>query len=109
MIFYSTTIVAGASFVATPDAPSTLFWTLALWAAAEAITRQRPNWWLAVGLFAGLGLVGKYTNAWLGVGLVLFLFATAEGRSQLRCWQLWVGGVVAAARLFAGAVVERHA
>ena len=95
VIWYSLSLVAAISFVATPDAPSTLFWTLATWAAAEATARTRPNWWLAVGVWAGLGLVSKYTNAWLGIGLVAFLLLTPDGRRQLLRWQLWVGGLLA--------------
>lgn len=97
VIWYSLTLTAGISFVATPDAPSTLFWTLSIWAAAEAMHRRRPGWWLAVGLFAGLGLVSKYTNAWLGIGLLLFLVATPTGRAELRRWQPWAGGLLALA------------
>lgn len=97
VILYCLTLQAAIGFVATPDAPSTLFWTLAHWAATEALVGKRPNWWLAVGLFAGAGLASKYTNAWFGVGLVLFLVATPEGRTQLRSWQIWVGGLIALA------------
>ena len=97
LILYSLSLTAGISFVATPDAPSTLCWTLAVWTAAEATARPRPDWWLAVGVFAGFGLVGKYTNAWLGVGLVAYLLLTGEGRRQLFTWQLWAGGVLALA------------
>lgn len=97
LIFYSVSVAAATSFVATPDAPSALFWTLSVWAAAEAVVRARPNWWLAVGLFAGLGLVSKYTNAWLGIGLVVWLFLTPDGRRQLLTWQLWAGGFVSLA------------
>jgi 4-amino-4-deoxy-L-arabinose transferase-like glycosyltransferase len=97
LIFYSLSLAAATSFVATPDAPSALFWTLSVWAAAEATARARPNWWLAVGLLAGLGLVSKYTNAWLGIGLVAWLFLTPDGRRQLRSWQLWAGGLLALA------------
>ncbi|WP_417309757.1 glycosyltransferase family 39 protein [Devosia sp.] len=95
VILFSLTLVAATGFVATPDAPSMLFWMLSVWAATEAVVRGRPNWWLAVGLFAGAGLVGKYTNAWLGVGLVLYLLATPVGRRQLLTWQLWAGGALA--------------
>lgn len=95
VIWYSVSLVAATSFVATPDAPSALFWTLAVWAAAEATARARPNWWLAVGLFAGLGLVSKYTNAWLGIGLVAFVLLSPDGRRQLLKWQLWAGGLLA--------------
>jgi len=97
VIFYSVSLATATSFVATPDAPSTLFWTLSAWAAAEAIARSRPNWWLAVGLFAGLGLIGKYTNAWLGIGLAAFLLLTPDGRRQFLTWQLWAGGLLALA------------
>lgn len=93
--WYCLTLQGAVSFVATPDVPSTLFWTLSLWAAAEAVARSRPNWWLAVGLFAGAGLASKYTNAWFGIGLVLFLIGTAGGRQQLGRWQLWAGGLLA--------------
>lgn len=95
VIWYSLAPIAGISFVATPDAPSTLFWTLGLWAAAEAVSQRRPNWWLAAGTFAGLGLASKYTNAWLGIGFLLYLLATSEGRAELRRWQLWGGGLLA--------------
>jgi 4-amino-4-deoxy-L-arabinose transferase-like glycosyltransferase len=95
VILYSVSLVAATSFVATPDAPSALFWTLSVWAAAEATARDRPNWWLLVGLFAGAGLVSKYTNAWLGIGLIAFLLLTPAGRRQLREWQLWAGGAIA--------------
>jgi len=97
VIWYTLTLTVGISFVATPDAPSTLFWTLALWSAAEAISGRRPGWWLAVGLFAGLGLVSKYTNAWLGIGLALYLVATPAGRAELCRWQPWAGGLLALA------------
>jgi len=95
VIWYSLTLIVAVGFVATPDAPSVLFWTLAVWAAAEAVARARPGWWLAVGVFAGLGLVGKFTNAWLGIGLVTFLCLSPEGRRQFRHWQLWAGGFLA--------------
>lgn len=93
--WYCLGLQGAVNFIATPDAPSTLFWTLSLWAAAEAVTRSRPHWWLVVGLFAGAGLAAKYTNAWFGIGLVLFLIGTSEGRRQFGRWQLWAGGLLA--------------
>ncbi|OEO28736.1 hypothetical protein VW23_003305 [Devosia insulae DS-56] len=93
--WYCLSLQGAVNFVATPDAPSTLFWTLSLWAAAEAVIRSRPTWSLAVGLFAGAGLASKYTNAWFGIGLVVFLLGTPEGRRQFARWQLWAGGLVA--------------
>ena len=57
---------------ATPDAPSTLFWTAALWATlrttdASTETHAAILWWVCAGLFLGLGLLSKFTNAFLAV------------------------------------------
>ena len=82
-------------FLITPDAPSTLFWTLAIWAAAELYRSRNANWWLAFGLFSGLGLASKYTGFFLGAGIVLWVLAYRENRAWLRCWQFYAGGIVA--------------
>ncbi|MAS06089.1 MAG: hypothetical protein CL534_15605 [Ahrensia sp.] len=82
-------------FLITPDAPSTLFWTLAIWAAAELYRSRNANWWLAFGLFAGLGLASKYTGFFLGAGIVLWVLAYRENRAWLRSWQFHAGGIVA--------------
>ncbi len=89
-----------ANLVATPDGPSELFWVLSIWAVAEFVTRRNPNWWLAAGAFAGLGLLSKYTVLFLGVGLLFWLLTSAERRSWFRHWQVWAGAVLAVA-LFA--------
>jgi len=73
---------------ATPDAPSTLFWIAAVWAAIRAIstppdTRFAILWWVCTGLLIGLGGVSKFTNAFLVVGLLAYLIATPKGRPYL--------------------------
>lgn len=74
---------------ATPDAPSTLFWVAALWAAIRAAdspsdTRSAALWWAGTGLFIGLGGLSKFTNAFLAFGLLAYLIATSKGRVYLR-------------------------
>jgi 4-amino-4-deoxy-L-arabinose transferase-like glycosyltransferase len=96
-IWYTLSVVAALGFITTPDTPSVLFWTLTVWAVAEFAGSRNPYWWLAVGLFAGLGLTGKLTNGFLGIGLVLYLLSSAERRSWLRLWQVWAGALVALA------------
>ncbi|GAB4363587.1 MAG: glycosyltransferase family 39 protein [Oricola sp.] len=81
----------------TPDAPSLMFWTLAIWAAAELHRSRNANWWLVFGLFAGLGLQAKYTGFFLGAGIVLWLVGWRETRAWFRSWQLYAGGVLALA------------
>jgi 4-amino-4-deoxy-L-arabinose transferase-like glycosyltransferase len=95
-IAYAVTPAAVITFaVATPDGPSTLFWLLAIWAVAEAERGRNPNWWLAVGAFAGLGLLSKYTVAFLGVGLLVYLLSSRDRRAWLGHWQVWAGGLLA--------------
>ena len=74
---------------ASPDAPSSLFWVAALWAAIGAIstppdTRFAMLWWVCTGLFIGLGGVSKFTNAFLAFGLLAYLFSTHKTREYLR-------------------------
>lgn len=72
-----------------------MFWALAVW-ALTAIFCTQPSWiWILVGLFAGLGCVSKYTNLFLGLGILLWLLIDPAGRRWLRSPWLWVGGIVA--------------
>jgi hypothetical protein len=92
------TLSAGGAvglLIVTPDAPSMMFWILAVWAAAELHRSANANWWLAFGLFAGLGLDSKYTGFFLGAGIVLWLLAYRGTRAWLRSWQLYAGGILA--------------
>jgi hypothetical protein len=86
-----------AGMMATPDGPSVFFWTLTLLAYALVVKTGRPYWWLAVGVAAGLGAVSKYTNLFLGAGIVLSLLIDPRLRRWFLSPWLWLGGVVALA------------
>ena len=88
-------LLAVGSIVMTPDTPSVLFWGLAAWALAELHVSRNANWWLGVGLFAGLGLLSKYTNLFVGAGIVVWLIVLPANWPWLRRWQLWAGGILA--------------
>jgi 4-amino-4-deoxy-L-arabinose transferase-like glycosyltransferase len=88
-------LMAVGGIIITPDTPSVLFWGLAAWALAELQVSRNANWWLAVGVFAGLGLLSKYTNLFVGAGILLWL-AWAGNWRWLKSWQLWAGGALAA-------------
>lgn len=89
-------LLAVGGVIVTPDAPSVLFWGLTSWALAELYVSRNANWWLAVGLFAGLGLLSKYTNLIVGAGIVLWILLLPANRVWLTRWQLWAGGLIAA-------------
>ncbi|MXN66174.1 glycosyl transferase family 39 [Stappia sp. GBMRC 2046] len=98
VLFFNATILIGVgSVIATPDAPSVFFWGLSLWALAELVRSENANWWLAIGFFAGFGLVAKYSVLFLGAGIVLWLLLMPQARRWLKSWQLWAGGILALA------------
>jgi hypothetical protein len=88
-------LLAVGGVVITPDTPSVLFWGLAGWALAELHASRGANWWLAVGAFAGLGLLSKYTNLFVGAGILLWLVLLRANWPWFRAWQLWAGGAIA--------------
>jgi 4-amino-4-deoxy-L-arabinose transferase-like glycosyltransferase len=89
-------LLAVGGVIVTPDTPSVLFWGLAAWALAECHVSRNANWWLAVGAFAGLGLLSKYTNLFAGAGILLWLLLIPANWLWFRAWQLWAGGAIAA-------------
>lgn len=96
VLFLNASILVGVGgILSTPDAPSVFFWGLSLWALAELIASRNPNWWLMVGLCAGLGLTSKYSVLFLGTGIVLWLLWVPDNRRWFFSWQLWAGGLLA--------------
>jgi 4-amino-4-deoxy-L-arabinose transferase-like glycosyltransferase len=98
--------VAVGLLIVTPDAPSLLFWTLAIWAAAELYRSRNANWWLVFGLFAGLGLQAKYTGLFLGAGIVLWLLAYEGNRRWFRLLAALCRRHSGVGRVLAGCPVE---
>ncbi len=90
-------LLALGGIIVTPDLPSVLFAGLSVWALAELDRSQNPRWWLAIGIFAGLGLLSKYTNLFLGATILVWLVALPENRKWFRTPELWIGGLIAAA------------
>jgi 4-amino-4-deoxy-L-arabinose transferase-like glycosyltransferase len=95
-LWLNATILVGiGAILITPDSPSVLFWALAVWVLAD-IRRTGTGWlWLLVGVFAGLGCLSKYTNLFLGVGVLLWLIIDRDARRWFLSPWLWAGGVVA--------------
>jgi 4-amino-4-deoxy-L-arabinose transferase-like glycosyltransferase len=96
VLWFNVTLLIGVGgFIATPDAPSVMFWALATWAFAKVVRRNDGRWWLLVGLFAGLGVISKLTGLFLGLGLLLALAADHKLRRWFLSPWLWAGALVA--------------
>jgi len=80
---------------ATPDAPSTMFWALTTLALARLRRIGDQRMWLVVGLLAGAGCVSKYTNLFLGLGIVGWLAVDPLARRWRGDPWVALGGVVA--------------
>lgn len=89
-------LLAVGSIIVTPDLPSVLFAGLIVWSLAELDRSRNARWWLAIGLFAGLGLVSKYTDLFFGATILVWLLATPANRKWFRTPELWIGGIIAA-------------
>lgn len=88
-------LLAVGGIIVTPDLPSVLFAGLTVWALAELDRSGNAKWWLAIGIFAGLGFLSKYTNLFLGGTILFWLLATRSNRKWFGVPELWLGGLLA--------------
>lgn len=88
-------LLSVGTMIATPDPPSVLFWAGCIWALAKLNSTQNAHYWLAFGLFAGLGVLAKYTNFFLGLGVVTWIVFDPRARKWLRSPWLYAGAMIA--------------
>lgn len=88
----------------TPDGPLLVGWVGTIWAVWRAGSSGKGRWWLLAGVFAGLGLLGKYSAVLLGPVVLLYLATSAAQRHWLRTpWPYLALGI--AALIFAPVVL----
>ena len=90
-------LLSVGSVIATPDPPSVLMWVFGLWALARLKASGNGLWWLVFGLAAGLGIEAKYTNFFLGLGVVAWFILDRDARRWLVSPTLYLGTIVAIA------------
>lgn len=71
-----------------------LWWVLIAWSAIRLLRDDEPRWWVAIGLFAGLGLQTKYSIVFELAGVLVGVLLTDARRYFLNRW-FWAGGAVA--------------
>jgi 4-amino-4-deoxy-L-arabinose transferase-like glycosyltransferase len=97
LLLNATLLFGIGAVIMTPDTPLLFFWTCCLWALARLARGGSGLWWLAVGLFAGLAMVSKYTAALLWLGIVVWLLATPSIRFWLKRPIPWLGAMLCVA------------
>jgi 4-amino-4-deoxy-L-arabinose transferase-like glycosyltransferase len=63
-----------------------LAWSAALFALARLCWRPDPRWWLALGVALGLGLLIKFSIAFVGLGIVAGILLSPLRRSLVGPW-----------------------
>ena len=91
----ATFLLAVGGILATPDAPSVLFWSLATLGLALLARTGKGVWWLLIGLGAGLAVVSKLTGLFLGPALLLLVVVRPDLRRWLASPWPWAGGALA--------------
>lgn len=71
-----------------------LCWVLVAYFVIRLLKSENPRWWLAIGAAVGVGMMAKYTMAFLVVGTVAGVLLTRTRRYLLSGW-LWAGLVLA--------------
>ncbi len=75
-----------------------LWWVLVAYLMIRLLKTEDPRWWLGIGATIGLGLMTKYTMAFLTAGIVGGVVLTRARRYLASPW-LW-GGVALSALIF---------
>ena len=73
------------------------FWAFLALAFWRAIRTRRLYWWLALGISCGLGVLGKYTFAFLPISMAGFMFLHPEGRRALGTAGPWLAACICTA------------
>lgn len=71
-----------------------LWWVLIAWCVIRLLRDDEPRWWVAIGIFAGLGLQTKYSIAFELAGVLVGVLLTDARRYVMNGW-FWFGGAIA--------------
>jgi len=73
LLFATLPMTSLGAWLMTTDAPLLLFWALSLYFTVAALETGRWRDWLLLGVALGLGLLSKYSMAFYGLGLVVYV------------------------------------
>lgn len=71
-----------------PDTPLSLFWLLGFWMFLRFVKRKEHRYLIWAGLWVGLGILSKYTAAFLWLGFLLYLLCYDRRQFKNPCLYL---------------------
>jgi hypothetical protein len=71
-----------------------LLWVLSAYIIILIVQKNKPKWWIMLGLLMGLGLLNKIGMLWFGFGFFLALLLTNLRKYLLTIWP-WITGAIA--------------
>jgi 4-amino-4-deoxy-L-arabinose transferase-like glycosyltransferase len=95
LYFNLTLVMALGSAIATPDNAVVVATTFLLLTLAKLATTGRGEWWLAIGVAFGVGMLSKYTTIFFAVGILAWLLLVPELRRWLFTPWPWISGLIA--------------
>jgi dolichol-phosphate mannosyltransferase len=82
-------------FFMTPDAPLLAAWSACLYFLERALIGQRRKAWWGVGICVGLGMLSKYTMAFVGVSTLVYLLTDRRSRQWWLRKEPYLAGLIA--------------
>jgi 4-amino-4-deoxy-L-arabinose transferase-like glycosyltransferase len=70
-----------------------LWWVLAAYFLVRLLKSDDPRWWLGIGVAVGLGLLTRWTVAYLVAGLIVGVLLTRARRTLLTPWPWAAAGI----------------
>jgi len=95
LYFNLTPVVAIGSALATPDNAVVAATAFLLLTLVKLFETGRGEWWLAVGVAFGLGMLSKYTTIFFAVSILVWLLLVPQLRRWLFTPWPWISGVIA--------------
>ena len=97
LYFNLTLVMAAGSIIATPDGPLVAATAFLLLTLAKLLTTERAEWWLAIGVVFGIGILSKYTMFLFAASILVWLLLVPEMRKWLLTPWPWLSGLIALA------------
>ena len=97
LYFNLTLVMAAGSIIMTPDNAVVVATAFLLFALAKLLETGRGEWWLAIGVAFGIGMLSKYTTVFFAVSILAWLLLVPELRKWLFTPWPWISGVIAIA------------